>query len=161
MIDTAKVERRALRFAGVHEMRAEVERVHAWARAGEARAAGNWSVGQIFGHLAFWIEEIDHDKGVRVAWYGRVLARLMKRRILTGRPAAGVRLAGAPLGTYGCEEMTLAAGYERLVRAMARLERGDFPSVDRNWGRMRPEDWLNLHLRHAELHLGFVFGPGA
>jgi hypothetical protein len=140
MIDTAKVERRALRFAGVHEMRAEVERVHAWARAGEARAAGNWSVGQIFGHLAFWIEEIDHDKGVRVAWYGRVLARLMKRRILTGRPAAG---------------------YELLVRAMARLERGDFPSVDRNWGRMRPEDWLNLHLRHAELHLGFVFGPGA
>jgi hypothetical protein len=161
MINTAKAQRRSLRFASVAEMRADVERVYAWAEAGEARTTGNWSVGTIFGHLAFWIEHIDEDKGVKVAWIGRVMARLMKRQILYGKPMAGFRLAGAPAGTYGCEVMSLKDGYARLQRAMARLERGGFPARDHNFGRMRPEDWLNLHFRHAELHLGFVFGPGA
>jgi hypothetical protein len=161
MINTAKAERRTLRFSSVAEMRGEVERVYAWAQAGEARMTGNWSVGTIFGHLAFWIEHIDDDKGVKISWFGRIMARVMKRQILYGKPMAGFRLAGAPAGTYGCEVMSLVDGYARLSRAMQRLERPDFPAHDRNFGAMRREDWLNLHFRHAELHLGFVSGPGA
>lgn len=56
-IDTRTVtDRRTLTFTTTDELRREADRLTDAERAGTQRAAGNWSLGQAFGHLAAWID---------------------------------------------------------------------------------------------------------
>ena len=52
--------------------------------------------------------------------------------------------------------MTTEAGLARLRRAMERLK-AEAPSKPQAiFGPMTHEEWVALHLRHAEMHLGFL-----
>lgn len=156
-VDTKKVVgRRSLRFADLDECLAEVARLREAERAGRLRGLGNWTLGQTLGHLAAWIEYAYVGYPMKKpAWVLRVLGPLMVGWLLKNPWPAGVRLPGAGAGTYGQEAMSTEAGEARLRGAFERLrrERATVPSP--MFGLLPQEKLVLMHLRHAELHLGF------
>lgn len=157
-VDTKRTkDRRPIALASLDALRAEVQRVVAAERAGRVRRAGNWSVGKILGHLAFWQNAaFDGIPGPKPGFVFRLLGPvLLKRLFLRGMPA-GFRLPKVEAGTYGVDELSLEEGERRLVASMRRLEQDPIPDRHPVLGRMTRDEWIALHLRHAELHLSFL-----
>lgn len=156
MITTSRVHPRTLTFTTLTQALDEAERLAECERRGALRRLGNWSTGQIFGHIAWWIDEGFDGHGFRPPWWLRLIGPLLKRRMTERRAAPGFRLPGVSAGTLGTEDLPLEEGLDRLRRAIARLQAGAPTMPDPTLGRMTHEQWIKLHLRHAELHLGFL-----
>lgn len=154
MVDTAKVaDRRRLRFADTGELLAEIDRVVAADQAGRLRCCGNWTAGQAMGHVATWINYgyEGYPRQVSPPWFIRIVLKYLR----DGMPA-GVRIPRIDAGTLGTEPLSTEEGAARLRRAVERLTRepARFPSPA--FGAMSEHDRVQLNLRHAELHLGFL-----
>jgi hypothetical protein len=156
MIQTRRVQPRELTFHTLTEAMAEAERLAAFERDGSLQRLGNWGTGQIFGHLAWWIDESFDGTGFHPPWWLRLIGPLLKRRMTDHRAKPGFRLPGTATGTLGTEDMPLDEGLDRLRRAVARLQ-ASAPTVrDPALGWLTHDEWTRLHLRHFELHLGFL-----
>jgi hypothetical protein len=158
-VDTGKVAgRRVLRFETFEEMWAEVERCAAAGRAGRLKVMGNWSLGQIFGHLASWASfpYEGYPPELHAPWMIRLILKMRKKRFLWGQMPAGIRIPGVEGGTKGTEPMGLEEGLTRLRRAWDRLN-AEPPRINNPiFGPLTHEEWKAINLRHGELHLGFV-----
>jgi hypothetical protein len=153
----SSTDRRHLRLASLEELRAEVRRLAAADRAGRIRAAGNWTTGQVLGHLAFWANAaFERPAELRVPFIMKLLGPLLRGRMLrTGMPS-GVRIPKVANGTLGTERLTTDEGERRLLAAIDRLERETPPPRHMFLGRMSKDDYVQLNLRHAELHCSFL-----
>jgi hypothetical protein len=83
---------------------------------------------------------------------------------MTGTPlrlhrslTAGFRIPGVARGTTGADLAETSVAIGRLRQAVQRLASGE-PARFHNpaFGELTEEDRIRLHLRHAELHLGFL-----
>ncbi len=155
-IDTKNVKTRELHFKTLEEALAEVERIAAAERAGTLQRLGNWTTGQVFGHLAYWINLAFDGGGPTPPWFLRLIGPMIKKKILYGNLQRGFRLPGAPEGTYGTEQLSLDEGEKRIKAALHRLIKGTPELPNPVFGTMTRDEWLALHLRHHELHLGFL-----
>ena len=142
-------------------MLAEVERVAEADRQGRLRTVGNWSPGQVLAHLAAWIEYgYDGFPMKPPPFFIRWILKRQLRKYLVGSMPRGVRIPRVKQGTYGLDEMPVAAAAARLTRAFQRLGSGELAKYDSPaFGPMSHEDRVRLNLRHAELHLGFLQYP--
>jgi hypothetical protein len=135
-----------------------VDRIVVAEESGELRRLGNWTTGQIFGHVAAWIDyAYDGFPVGPPPWFIRwILKRRLKKYLRDGLPA-GVWIPRAPGGTYGTEPYPTLEGADRLRRALQRLERKEPPKYHSPaFGPMSDDMRTELSLRHAELHLGFL-----
>lgn len=156
-IDTKRVVgRRKLRFATIDDALAESECLAAADRAGKARCLGNWTLGQIFGHLAVWIEFAYRDIPLQIPFWIRLMMRPLKRWVVKGKMPAGSRIPNVPGGTLGTKQFSTDDGLKRYREALARLQKETPTKPHPLFGRMTHQQWIGLHLRHAELHLSFV-----
>ncbi|RJP33680.1 MAG: DUF1569 domain-containing protein [Phycisphaerales bacterium] len=155
-IDTAKAERRRLRFNSIDEVLAEVDRIVAAEKAGRLRRTGNWTAGQVLGHLATWIEYAYTGYPMRVPWFIRFLIRRKLPAMLRDGMQAGVRIPKVEGGTYGTEDVSIDEAAKRLRAALDRMKREPPRHHSPAFGPMSDEDRVTLNLRHAELHLGFL-----
>jgi hypothetical protein len=81
----------------------------------------------------------------------------MGRKYLRKGMPKGARIPGAEHGTWGMDEMATADAAERLSKAFLRLKNGESVKFDSpGFGPMSDADRIQLNLRHAELHLGFL-----
>jgi len=162
LINTAKVsDRRRLRYATVDEVLADVDRIVAAEKAGTLRRTGNWTAGQVFGHLATWSDYAYEGYPFRPPWFIRWILRKKKAVYLRDGMPAGVRIPRVPNGTFGTEEMSTQEGAQRLRRALLRLKSGEPAKFDSPaWGKMPLDERIALNLRHAELHMSFLH-PGS
>ena len=176
-VDTRHAERRAVVLATLDDLSREVERVEKAASAeGEGlRVTGNWSVGQIMVHIARLIERsMDGFGALPVSEHPipgglRAIAakaqragdaageRIARNRMLTtpmhpcGPCAALVGEIDPPVFVWtpdGAAQLRAAVGRVRDKHPM------DKPSP--TLGRLSGDEWLAIHLRHAELHLSFI-----
>ncbi len=159
-IDTRKVaEYRTLQFETVDDCITEVRRLAEAERAGKLRASGNWTVGQVFSHIAAWIEYGYEGFPIRrPPWFIRVVLRWQLRKMLDrGTMPRGVRIPGVEGGTTGADDLPIDEAEPRLLKALGRLRDGE-PAVHASpaFGPMSEEDRARLNLRHAELHLGYL-----
>lgn len=158
-INTAKVQdHRKLRFKNMDDALKEVERIVAAEKSGKLRQAGNWTAGQVFGHLASWINYgYEGYPGRRPPFFIRWILRKKVKQFLHDGMPMGVRIPGVKGGTFGTEAMSADEGATRLRKALARLKSGDPPQYHSPaFGEMSHEDRIALNLRHAELHLGYL-----
>lgn len=149
---------RHLRFTSLDDALAEAERLAAAARAGRLKHAGNWSLGQALGHLATWTNFAfdGYPPSIRPPLPIRLILRVMRNRILKKCMMAGVKMRGIPGGTLGVEPLSTDEGLARFRAAVARLS-STAPQIDNPiFGRLTHQQWIELNLRHAELHLGFL-----
>lgn len=151
-------ERRKLRFESVDDALAEAGRLVEAERAGTLDRLGNWSLGQALGHLATWANFAfdGYPSAVRAPWPVRMILRLMRGRILNEGMMSGVKIRGIPEGTVGLDSMDADEGLRRFRAAMERL-RSTAPTLENPaFGPLTHEQWIQLNLRHAELHLGHL-----
>lgn len=155
-IDTAKAEHRALRFNTINEVLAEIDRIAAAERAGKLRSSGNWSAGQTFGHLAAWINYAYEGYPTKPPWIIKLILKFQKNKFMRGPLPRGVRIPGSPDGTYGVEPLSTQEGHDRVVRALNRLKAAPPAGPNVIFGPLSHQEWMTMHQRHAELHLGYL-----
>ncbi|MFG0329257.1 MAG: DUF1569 domain-containing protein [Phycisphaerales bacterium] len=147
-------ERRTLRFESLDEMMRDVD---AWAAAGGAGYAttGNWTASQIVQHLADTINgSID---GIPVQ--GEITNKIdprMKKMILRRGLQPGFEVSEGMRAWLPKADAELDAAVENLRQAVARLENEKMTAMQPYLDQLTHDEWMQFHLRHAELHLGFV-----
>ncbi|MFZ2874939.1 MAG: DUF1569 domain-containing protein [Phycisphaerales bacterium] len=156
--DTSKIaDRRQLAFETLADLRADLATLER--AGGTLRTSGNWTAGQNFSHLAAFIEFAYNGYPPELSnppWFIKAFLRLRKRPMLRGRLPAGVKIPGIKEGTVGADDAPAHSALSRLRTALDRLERSAPTSPNPVFGPLTHEEWIALHLRHAELHLGFV-----
>lgn len=151
------LSRRRLRFETVDDALAEAQRLMEAERAGRLDRAGNWPLGRTLGHLATWANFAfdGYPPQVHAPLPIRLIARLLRDRILTAGMRPGVRIGRLPEGTVGVEELSADEGLARFRAAFQRLGASDPKRDNPLFGPLTHGQWIQLNLRHAELHLGF------
>ncbi len=155
-VDTKASPRRKLRFETIDDALAEVERVAAADREGRLRCAGNWSAGQMLGHIAAWAEYSYKGYPLKVPWFVRLIVRFQKGKLLREGLKPGLRIPKVEGGTYGTEPMSTERGAARLRQVFERLRSEPAIHPSPVFGKLSHAELVALNLRHAELHLGFV-----
>ena len=153
-VNTGRVTgRRTLRFECFDDVMAEAERVTCQ----PMRSLGNWSVGEILDHLARSVQESFAGSASPAPWFARTLiAPFLKRSMLTKGLPAGFQLPPTMSAFQPRPLIAAEAALEDLRAATARLMTESPVKPHAFFGRLTHAEWTNLHLRHAELHLGFL-----
>ncbi len=154
-INTGRVRgRRKLELESLDEVLCECERL---AAAPHIKLLGNWSLGQIFFHLAAALHMSIDGSGHRPPWFIRLLGPIILKPIVLRGMSAGFQLpepverqivAAAPVST---EE-----GLQQLRKAVRRFREESQRAPHNVFGKLTGAQWNQLHLRHSELHLSFA-----
>ncbi|HVV98908.1 MAG TPA: DUF1569 domain-containing protein [Planctomycetaceae bacterium] len=153
-VDTSKVtERRTLRFESLDEIVTDAERLVA---APKVRMLGNWPLEDLFLHLATAINGSLDGIDVRAPWFIRLIAPVFKRRVLTKSMRAGFKLPVSAQTDLFPKGKSVAESLESLRSAVARQHSQPMAASHPVFGRLTHDEWRQLHLRHAELHLSFA-----
>ncbi len=159
MVDTRQVQRRILHLNSIDDLLGELDRIEQAEQAGTLRAVGNWTPGQILGHLAAWIEYGWTGYPLKappwpISW---LLRRTLKRTLRDGLKS-GVKIPGIAGGTTATEPLETDVALQRLRTALTRLKAAEPVKYESPaFGPMSQEDRVALQLRHAELHLSYLF----
>lgn len=149
----ARPTRRKLRFRHPGEILEEAQRL---ADVGY-EPLGNWSLGQVCGHLASTIDGSLDGYAERLPWIFRATAgRVMKWWILRYGMPSGVPLRGKSAEQLLPPPQTDAEGLAELERALTRLDEEECRAIHPALGSLNHNQWLDLHCRHGELHLSFL-----
>jgi peptidoglycan/xylan/chitin deacetylase (PgdA/CDA1 family) len=155
--------RRPIHLQSPSDLLAEVDRIQASASAGSVRPSGNWTAAQAFQHLAKFIEYSFDGFPFRYPWPYRVMVWLIRRVLpwgwllkLTFRPG----FTNPPVVARAVDPdaaVTLEHAGQALRRQIRRILDGERMVQRSPTGeRMTHEQWVDGHLRHAELHLSFL-----
>lgn len=151
---TAK--RRIVRFDSFEDYLAELERV-----AGENyQPVGKLSKGQIFKHLAdSFTSSIDgFPEGLQGPWIIRkIIGPMLKNRILRTAMKPGINLPKKASDYHpDRQDFSPDESLKELLEALKRYQ-SEGGKVEHPYiGKLTPQEWDLLHLRHGELHLGFL-----
>ena len=158
-VNTAKVPgRRDLHFNSLVAMLAEAQRL---ADAPRVTMLGNWTLGQVLGHLATTMHMSLDGSKVKAAWYLRLVGPWLKKGLLSGPMPAGFRLpAKLARQMVPGEDVRVQEAMASFREAVERLKREEHRAPHVVFGRMTRAEWDRLHLRHAEMHLSFAVPEG-
>ena len=150
---TVTKERRTVHYESLQDLLADAEQK----AAANATTVGNWSMGQVFDHLARTMECSLDGFQSKLPFYIRWGAKLFKKRILTRPMSPGYKLPKNLAGELDpAETVDTQEGLERMRNAIARLENESQRAPSPAFGVMTVEEWNLLHLRHGELHMSFI-----
>jgi hypothetical protein len=153
--------RRPVHLRTVADLAAEVERVAEAAAASRVRTLGNWSAAQILWHLARLMEFSFGGFPFRYPWSVRWAARLLRvlswRWLLALAFRPGFRNPPVAAAIEPHPAVSLAEAVRYLRGQLERISSGErMTAANPSMGRLSHEEWVEVHLRHAELHLSFL-----
>ncbi|MBY0525553.1 MAG: DUF1569 domain-containing protein [Gemmataceae bacterium] len=161
-IATDKVtDRRNVRFASYAELGEEVERVVRADEAGTLRTTGNWTAAQVLDHIGktmqFSFDGFPFAAPLPVRMIAGVLKRVMWNKTLNLMFKPGFQLppSAAPMLPGNDANLSDAAA---LVRSqIQRIQQGE-PMTAKSplLGMLSNAQWMEIHLRHAAVHLNFI-----
>jgi hypothetical protein len=165
-IDTRHIaNRRPVHLQTIDDLVAEVESITTAAAAGKVRALGNWSPAQVLWHIGRFIElsfdgfPFRYRRGP--AWLTRLFRLLAWRWLIALAFRPGFKNPAEAVVLEPDPSVSLDAAAAYLKRQLARIRNGERMtqecSVD---GPYAHEQWVYIHLRHAELHLSFLTVEG-
>ena len=153
-IETKHVRgRRSLHFASFGAMLADAEQLVA---SPGIRMLGNWPLERLLAHLTRAIHSSIDGISDRAPWFVRLIGPLLKRRILDRGMSPGFRLPTPTEARFFPAAASPREALAALRLAAARIEREQMTAIHPVLGRLTHDEWLRLHLRHAELHLSFA-----
>ena len=148
--------RRSLHFDLLRAMLADAEQLVA---APHTRMLGNWPLERLLAHLALAMHSSIDGITDRGPWLARLVGPLLKRRILARGMSPGFRLPAPAEARFFPTAASPREALAALRLAAARTERENMGAAHPVLGRLGHDEWLRLHLRHAEMHLSFAL-PG-
>jgi hypothetical protein len=160
MINTKKAARRELSFHCTGCLKEDLAKIEAAHRAGTLRTTGNWSAGENLDHVAvMWEYALDgFPPEAKVSFPIRLVARLMKGSMTSGKTLpAGFKIPQNAAYMLPRPNCAFEVGLARLRKVLDRLDRGEqMTHASPAFGSMSHDEWMRLHLGHAQLHLGFL-----
>lgn len=157
-VDTKTVQgRRTLHFASLDEVVADAENLVA---SPDTTMLGNWPLDQLLTHLATAINGSIDGMPARAPWFIRLAAPLLKGYVLKRGMQAGFKLPKEAEPRFFPSAGSKEAALDMLRRAAARVQNERMTAPHPAFGRMTNEEWMKIHLRHAELHLSFAVQGG-
>jgi hypothetical protein len=154
-VNTGKVTgRRAVAYESLDDVLMDAERLVA---AANLQMLGNWTLGQMLGHLAaglhMSLDGVDH----RPHWFIRLIGPLILKRRILGRFPAGIKLP-RPMEEKIVPQVPLRSeeGLRLLQEATKRFRSDTKRLPHAVFGKLSGAEWHQLHLRHAELHMSFA-----
>lgn len=150
-VDAKKVSgRRAVQYESYDDLLQDAVRI---AEGTEIKTLGNWSVGQIFQHLAASNESAIDGAGFQLAWPLRaVISFFLKKRLLTKPIPSGFKAPSALVPEPVETEFALGQLRKSIARLAAENERAIHPGL----GTITSEEWDMFNLRHCEMHMSFI-----
>lgn len=147
------LRRRELTFTSLDEVVADAQALVA---ARETKMLGNWPLEKLLAHLAIAINGSIDGISARAPWFVRLLGRLGKHRILSKPMRAGVKLPRQVEPDFYPDVASRQAALGELQAAVARTKSERMAAAHPILGKLTHDEWTQLHLRHAELHLSFA-----
>lgn len=172
-VRTIRHLRRSLRFADMQELLAEARALAAHAaRHGEYQLLradwppvrpglaylANLNLARSLEHMARWLDlSIDGAKFSGPPPVACFFARLFKPLIIKNALPVGFILPpDADAATIPPLDTTLEHALAHLEASALRLAQTDQRAPSLIFGKLSAAEWEQLHLRHAELHLGYI-----
>src|SRR5262245_21201248 len=165
-VDTGRVSgRRRVRLPTLDDLALEVERVAAAARAGSLRPLGNWSPAQVLWHIGRLMELSFEGFSFRYrrapVWITRLFRLLAWRWLIALAFRPGFENPPQAAALEPDPSLSLDDALAYLNQQVARIRNGERMtqecSVD---GPYTHGQWVDIHLRHAEMHLSFLTFEG-
>jgi len=145
--------RRSVAYETLNDFVEDAERL----AAGKYKTVGGWTFGQIMDHLATAITGSIDGFPFKGSWMARTfIAPFVKNSLLTKPMKPGFKLPKSADSYLPPNDATTADSLAKVKAAVERLG-AESPTVDHPFlGRLATEEWMALHIRHAELHMSFV-----
>jgi hypothetical protein len=153
-LNTKKVTgRRVVRYESFDEIVEDAERLASV----PTQTLGNWSVGQIYCHLAkaadVLIDGAPTSAPVPIQW---VLRTFLKKKLLSQSLSPGFMLPKRAAALIP-GEISTEQGLQLLRVATARIKADpNRAPTHPAFGQCTAEDWYKWHLRHCEMHMSFI-----
>lgn len=153
-VKTTKVQgRRRLNFRSFDELLEDAERV----AAGPVKVLGNWSPGQNFKHLATTCHASIDGYPMTFPWYMRAVGYLIRKPLLSSmQMPAGISIPSKEAASLIPAPISSEEGLAELRAAITRLQKEPRRARHPMLGAFTREQWDQLHLKHANLHLSFL-----
>ena len=146
-------ERRKLVFASLDDFLDDARTL----ASGQYTTLGHWNYGQILGHLANSMHWSLDGFPFQWPWVMRTfVAPLIRNSALTRPLRPGYRLPRSAASSLPDVSLTVAESLADCQRAIDRLAVETPAARHPLFGKMASEEWVMLHIRHAELHMSFV-----
>lgn len=154
-IDVKKVQgRRTLHFHSLDDLLADAASL---VSSPTTRMLGNWPLSRLLAHLTIAINGSIDGISFKAPWPVRLIGPFFKKRILTRGSSPGFKLPGkAETALFPDAGATAEEALGDLRKAVGRLRTERATAIHPVLGRLTPEEWIQLHLRHAEMHLSFA-----
>lgn len=148
-----KARRRQLRFNSLEETVVEAGRL---AADPNVKMLGNWPLDRLLSHLTVAVNSsIDGIPG-QAPWLVRLLGPLIKGRIFRRGMSPGFRLPKKLEAVAFPADASIDEALAKLKAAVARTTTERMSARHPVFGNLTHEEWVQFHLRHAELHLSFA-----
>jgi hypothetical protein len=161
-VDTRRVpNRRDVRLQTLDDLASEIDRIVVAAGLGKLNPLGNWSAAQIFWHLGKLIElSFDgfswrYQRGP--VWLTKLLRRISWRLLIRMAFRAGFQNPPEAVVLEPDPALDFNVALAYLCQQLGRIRSGERMTQEASVeGPYTHEQWIYIHLRHAELHLSFL-----
>jgi hypothetical protein len=153
-VNTKAVEgRRKLRFETLDDLEADVQRLADV----EVKTLGNWSLAQLFNHLASGLNSTIDGSTFKAPFLFKLMAPFMKKKFIYGSIPAGFQISREAEAQFQPkDDVEFATALGELQQAIARVKEADSFAPHPMFGKISKEENVQFQLRHAEMHLSFA-----
>jgi hypothetical protein len=148
--------RRTLTFQSLDDVVADAEKL---VSSPQTKVLGNWSLGQLLMHLAGTMNASIDGIKFMAPWYIRLIGPFLKGSVLKKGLSPGFNLPKEREAGAFPVPNSLQEALEKLQKGANRLKSEKATARHPAFGALTHEEWVRLHLRHAEMHLSFAV-PG-
>jgi hypothetical protein len=153
-VDTKAVQgRRELNFSSLDDISADAEKL---VSSPHTRTLGNWPLSRLLAHLAMTMNGSIDGFSFKAPWYIRAILFWIKGRFVRNRLSPGIKLSKDSEAVAYPPVSSPQEALEMLRSAVERTKTQRMSAPHPAFGALTHEQWVQLHLRHAELHLSFA-----
>jgi len=122
---------------------------------------GEWTAGQIVQHVCETMKRSIDGFEFKAPWFVRLMRPIIRMKFVgKAKPIpAGIKLTGDSTTMIPPKSVALSDAIADLRSTIERAKKEKMAQPSPVFGKMTHEDWVNLHLRHAELHFSFIRLP--
>src|ERR1700722_2219244 len=139
--------RRTLAFQSLDDVVADAEKLVA---SPDTKMLGNWPLAQLLMHLAVAMNNSIDGIQFTAPWYMRLMGPFLKGGFLKKGLPVGFQLPRDREAGAFPTPSSLPEALEKLQRRVGRLKKEKATARHPVFGALTHEEWVRLHLRHAE-----------